>query len=121
MNTVAMQPKKEQAVQKNYILVGPEGQRVELTQASMVIGLSHPSDPSVPDIDLQALGMLEARTASRRHCRIFRDGGVYYVEDMGSMNGSRLNGQTMEANTPYEIHEGDVLQTGRVDLTFTSV
>jgi pSer/pThr/pTyr-binding forkhead associated (FHA) protein len=35
--------------------------------------------------------------ASGRHARIYERGGLFYVEDMGSTNGTYLNGQTVHS------------------------
>jgi serine/threonine-protein kinase len=95
-----------------------EGQRIPLLSRDMIIGRSHPSDPNLPDIDLHKLGIADARTASRQHARIFTDGRHYYVEDLGSMNGTRINGEPLLEGSPIRIEEGDELQVGRVRLYF---
>lgn len=48
---------------------------------------------------------------SSRHARIFNKRGRYYVEDLGSRNGTLLNGKPLLA--PRCIKEGDRLQIGR--------
>ncbi|MGF1503767.1 MAG: protein kinase [Chloroflexi bacterium] len=101
------------------ILISDDGKRIPLIARDMVIGRSHPSDPHIPDIDLQDLGFEDARTASRRHARIFTDGRQYYVEDLDSTNGTRINGEDLEPNNPIRISEGDQLEIGRVRLVFT--
>jgi pSer/pThr/pTyr-binding forkhead associated (FHA) protein len=85
----------------------------------MVIGRSHPRDPSVPDIDLWGLGIDEARTASRRHCRVFAEGDKYYLEDLGSMNGTFLNDRQLQPNIKQPLKVGDRIMAGRVALTFS--
>jgi serine/threonine protein kinase len=110
------------AVKKNapapYKLVTTTGQSIPLSQDETVIGRSHPRDPSIPDIDLWALGLEEARTASRRHCRIFVDGDKYYLEDLGSMNGTFLNERQLEPNVRQLLKVSDRIMAGRVALTF---
>src|SRR4051794_28443198 len=56
---------------------------------------------------------------SRRHCRIFSEGGEYFVEDMGSSNGTRLNDATVSGK--QALAEGDRLTLGPVVLVFTPV
>ena len=99
-------------------LVTLAGQAIPIQKGEVVIGRSHPRDPSVPDIDLWALEIEEARTASRRHCRIFSKDDEYFLEDLASMNGTFLNDAQCTAGTIYPIKDGDRITTGRVQLTF---
>src|SRR5574341_1073502 len=102
----------------SYQLVLPSGQTVALTGQEIIIGRSHPRDTFVPDIDLWAMGIEEARTASRKHCRIFLDGEQYAIEDLGSMNGTYINDQTLQPGTIYHLKDGDKVVAGRVPMTF---
>ena len=50
---------------------------------------------------------------SRRHVRILRGSdGALSALDLGSMNGSRLNGVALEANVPTPLVAGDMLTLG---------
>jgi predicted component of type VI protein secretion system len=54
---------------------------------------------------------------SRRHSRLFLQSGSYAVEDMGSTNGTSVNGQRLAG--PYVLRSGDVLTFGeRIVLAF---
>ncbi len=99
-------------------LVAASGQTIPVDQGEAVIGRSHPRDPSTPDVDLWALGIEEARTASRRHCRVFVKGDAYFLEDLGSMNGTFLNDNQCVAGMTYPLKDGDRITAGRVPLTF---
>jgi pSer/pThr/pTyr-binding forkhead associated (FHA) protein len=48
---------------------------------------------------------------SQVHARIFTRGGDVYVEDLGSTNGSLLNGETIVE--PVRLRRGDRVQFGR--------
>lgn len=48
---------------------------------------------------------------SRVHCRIRWDGASCIVEDLGSRNGTKVNGQ--DVSTSVEIHDGDEILLGR--------
>lgn len=48
-----------------------------------------------PDCDIQ----LQSNTISRRHAKITGDGSQFFVEDLGSGNGTFVNGQKIDAQT----------------------
>lgn len=48
---------------------------------------------------------------SRKHCRLVRDGDTLRVEDLGSSNGTYLNGQRVQEAT---LNPGDSVQIGPV-------
>ncbi len=52
--------------------------------------------------------VLEDRFLSRNHSRIFRDGDRLMIEDLGSRNGTLLNGQPVRA--PQPLAPGDVVK-----------
>lgn len=74
---------------------------------SVVIGRSSRCDLAVAD-----------RCLSRQHVRIYKSGEEWLVEDMGSRNGTRLNGSMISKPTP--IHEGDVIDASLSRITFGS-
>jgi pSer/pThr/pTyr-binding forkhead associated (FHA) protein len=51
---------------------------------------------------------------SQLHARVFERGGQVYVEDLGSTNGTYVNGHRVSAPTP--MHKGDSLQVGSTVL-----
>lgn len=53
---------------------------------------------------------LPARQISREHARIFATATGYFVEDLGSKNGTFVNGEP--ATRPLPLRDGDVLQIG---------
>ena len=50
---------------------------------------------------------------SRSHCAILRKGEVFYVEDLGSRNGTFLNGEQI---SKVELHDNDVIRIGGTDM-----
>ena len=53
--------------------------------------------------------------ASRRHAQIREQSGVYTLTDLGSTNGTRLNGQTIQSR---ELADGDRITIGTTVLEF---
>ena len=58
---------------------------------------------------------LDDVTVSRQHAQVERIGARYQVSDVGSLNGTYLNGTRIECS---ELEDGDVLQVGRFKLVF---
>ena len=54
---------------------------------------------------------------SRRHARLFLQGTNYVLEDLGSTNGTFVNGQRLVA--PFVLHPGETIMLGeRISLTY---
>lgn len=93
----------------------PTGTRFELVGADVSVGRPDSAAGTVPEVDLTALN--QERTVSRRHARIqIRDGRFYAIEETGTMNGTFVNGQRIEAGRPVEFKPGDEVGFGAVKL-----
>ena len=57
---------------------------------------------------------LTERNVSRRHARLVKDNGSLLIEDLGSYNGVRVNGEKIAG--PTRIKEGDLVEIGDYDL-----
>src|SRR5947209_7075603 len=57
---------------------------------------------------------LTERNVSRRHARLVKDNGFVLIEDLGSYNGVRVNGEKISG--PTKIKEGDLVEIGDYDL-----
>lgn len=60
---------------------------------------------------------LTEKNVSRRHARLYPDGEGWVIEDLGSYNGIRVNGQPIEGRVV--LSEGDVVQIGDYHLALT--
>jgi hypothetical protein len=76
-----------------------------ITSRSFVIGRSRECDLRVTD-----------GNASRRHAEIVQEGSVYVLVDLGSTNGTELNGRRV---TRHELADGDRITIGATDLVFS--
>jgi serine phosphatase RsbU (regulator of sigma subunit) len=74
--------------------------------SDVVVGRSSDAEIAVPD-----------RSMSRRHARLFRKGGEWLVEDLGSRNGTLLNGRRISEPTPVGV--GTVLRIGSTTVNVT--
>jgi predicted component of type VI protein secretion system len=59
---------------------------------------------------------LEDPFASSRHARIFREGHVYVIEDLGSTNGTYLNDEPLRGPAP--LHQGDRIRIGDSEFSY---
>jgi hypothetical protein len=64
-----------------------------------------------PDSDI----FLDDVTVSRRHAEFHREGGTFTVRDVGSLNGTYVNRERVEAAT---LSSGDEVQIGKFRLVF---
>jgi len=97
-------------------LVALGGQTFALSAPEMVIGRSDPQRGMRPDIDLLTLD--PSQTVSRRHARFSRRDGQYYIEDLNAFNRTRLNGTPLTPHQEVELHPGDMLRLGNIELRF---
>jgi CRP-like cAMP-binding protein len=70
-----------------------------------------------PEVDLTNED--QSRNISRRHARlVIKDGKFFVAEEIGTMNGTFLNGQKLANGVLTPIHDGDELTLCRLALTF---
>ncbi len=60
--------------------------------------------------------ILDDSYVSQVHARIFPRGGSVVVEDLGSTNGTYLNGEPLGG--PQPLHDGDRIRIGDSEFTF---
>lgn len=75
-----------------------------------------PSQPAVIGRTPPAAIVLDDTTVSRRHCQLSRIDGHVVLEDLGSTNGTLLNGAPLAAPKPLE--DGDVVRIGGHELHY---
>lgn len=74
---------------------------------AVLIGRYDDAQDLLPEVDLSA-----DDAVSRRHAQIFRRGGRFWLRDLDSTNGTRLNGQWLAPETDTPLSNGDVVELG---------
>jgi pSer/pThr/pTyr-binding forkhead associated (FHA) protein len=65
------------------------------------------------DLDLTPQGGYQ-NGVSRRHARISKQDGALYIADLGSTNGTRINGSQLTPSREYRLRDGDEVEFARV-------
>lgn len=73
------------------------------------------TSPVRADIDLSAYQAYE-QGVSRRHAAIFVGNELATLTDLGSTNGTRLNGEIIPPFSPYVVHDIDIITLGRFKI-----
>jgi hypothetical protein len=89
---------------RNVRLVAGDGRNYPLQMGSTVIGRGDQANLRLPDVGI-----------SRRHARLDFDGNQVVLTDLGSTNGTMVNGQRVSA---VALNPGDMIQLGTTTLTF---
>lgn len=88
------------------------GRRINLEIGDdLLIGRKDNARGIFPDVDLGLDGGYDAGV-SRRHAILAHQQNVYTVEDLGSSNGTFVNGRRLAPQTPTTIEHGDELKCG---------
>ena len=62
-------------------------------------------------------GVIEnQKTVGRVHCKISQNNGLYYVEDMNSMNGTFVNNKRLTQGQKVMINKGDILRVSKIEF-----
>ncbi len=92
--------------------IGNAEQQVEFSLEKPIhMGRLDPGSNIYPEVDLTTYGGVE-QGVSRRHARIMRRQGSIFVEDLGSSNGTFVNGQKLNPYFPEALANGDYLRLG---------
>lgn len=79
----------------------PQGHRFFITTDEMIIGRDPKADISIPDASI-----------SRKHAKITREGTVIKIEDLGSQNGTVVNGKRLETGHVAKLAKEDLVKLG---------
>lgn len=90
---------------------------VELPQSLSVVHIGKPNNQIPPDLDLT--GFPNSEIVSRIHADIRVEGDTYYIEDMGSSNGTYINHTPLLPGNRHRLRPGDRIAFGKGDkVTF---
>ena len=79
------------------------------------LGRASSDQPIIPDIDLTPYNAYKSGV-SRLHATIRLTDEKMTIVDLGSANGTQLNGEKIEPNVPSELMHGDVVKLGRLKI-----
>ena len=103
--------------EKDYLRLEVEGspEPIVIKPASeTVFGRRDPATGAMPDVDMTPFAGYRMGV-SRRHAAIrFGDGQSLNLWDLGSSNGTYLNGERLSAHRPYRLHDGDEVRLGQM-------
>ena len=63
--------------------------------------------------------IVKTTTVSREHARVSHREGRWFVEDLGSRNGTFVNRKRIPAHAPYALHHADRIDIGSETLVFS--
>ena len=105
-----------------HISYGDQERELEVPMTKPIrLGRMDPLQDIYPEVDLTESLAMEYGV-SREHARIFRRGDIIVVEDLGSTNGTLLNGERLAPFLPQILEDGDQLQLGKllIDVYFST-
>jgi pSer/pThr/pTyr-binding forkhead associated (FHA) protein len=80
----------------------------------IVVGrVADSSEKDQVQLDLAAHGGFQGGV-SRKHATITFHEGALYIEDLGSTNGTRINGFQLTPNRKYRLRDGDEVEFARL-------
>ena len=87
---------------------------LEIPPQLQIVHLGKPNDQIPPDIDVS--GFPSAEVVSRIHANIRMEGESYYIEDVGSANGTYINHNVLPKGNRHLLRSGDRIGLGKGDL-----
>jgi hypothetical protein len=96
------------------VRVGRLSATYDLTRETTLIGRPDSEIGHYPDIEVEL-----DDAVSRRHAEVRRRGGDYFLADVGSTNGTQLNGESLPPQEERTLTHGDLIRIGeRTEIIF---
>ena len=99
----------------DYLLTGETGNGTPVSLK--VLGSMVSSSVVIGRSPRNATLLIDDKTLSRAHARLFEGSdGALHVEDLGTTNGTRVNGRQLQPRRGEPLRRGDTVQLGEVTL-----
>jgi predicted component of type VI protein secretion system len=85
------------------------------SQTEFTLGRVAEGQPILPDVDLSPYEAY-AQGVSRLHAALKMNNQRVFITDLGSSNGTRVNGQKIMPNVDYPLNHGDVVALGKFKI-----
>ncbi len=90
-----------------------------LGRDTFTLGRSGKNQAVIPDVDLVSYDAFE-HGVSRIHAEIQLRAEGIYMKDLDSANFTMVNGRQLEPQTPFPVHNGDIIELGGLRLQLIS-
>lgn len=97
-----------------YLLHVQSNSKIEIPVRTSVVHIGKPNAQIPPDIDVA--GFPDSEVVSRVHADLRIEGGAYYIEDVGSSNGTYINHTPLPEGNRHRLRTGDRIALGKGDL-----
>jgi len=88
---------------------------LEPERSDFLVGRPDPVTGIQPEINLGPFDTM--RTLSRRHAKILKEGGLYFVrEEVGTTNGTFVNGERIKTGAAVPLKPGNRLRFGSIEV-----
>lgn len=84
-------------------------------QNEFTLGRVVEGQPILPDVDFSPYEAY-AQGVSRLHASLKLNNQRVFITDLGSSNGTRVNGQKIMPNVDYPLNHGDVVSLGKIKI-----
>jgi hypothetical protein len=113
----APEPEPEPASMEALLVHPSSGTEFVLEEPESIVGRIDRATGLAPAIDLTSLDT--KRTLSRRHARILLKEGAHYLrEEIGTVNGTFVNGSRLDKGTEVRLNDNDKVRFGLVETVF---
>jgi len=103
------------------LVVVSTGHRISLpAEGELILGRIDLGLSFAPDIDLTS-DIQGLQSISRRHARIAAFRGRHLIEDLGSTNGTAVNGRSLNQGQRVPLQYGDHITLGLCELTYRQI
>jgi pSer/pThr/pTyr-binding forkhead associated (FHA) protein len=95
------------------VIEGRTKHPIKLVLGGEPVVVGRAGDENLTDVDMTPYNGLQYGV-SRRHAMLYIEVMHLYIQDMGSTNGTRINGFTLEPGRAYRLRNGDEIEFGQL-------